>query len=739
MDDIFYEQLGSTEPMMVLSGLIGISNDIKDMDVPPHYANMIYHQIIPLLNHNHYKIRAIAFSLAETIFVKNVADLTDISLSIPILIFSLSSVNKNIIKSADVCLRVIFETFDLSVWWDDVEDNILHSKSSKIRIHLLELLLGLHSYGIVLPLDAIVQILDDKNVEIRGLAEKVLLGADDDRVKESLRKSKISYDVYQKIYKTFISQQKSKVLTEHPAGMNTKRMQRKPLNATKKIDMSSDLNNENSESNLNNKKRNRFGNDSSSVSKNGTRRQGRRGAPSDNSEYVPRLGRKKLKTSISNTNKNDADDLNDGTTNDLNQNNRPKNVGTIVPKEKRNMPFALRDMSKMSWLEKTTFLDHFNQLFDANFPFSTPINEITQCLLTAAFPLHVKVTPLLANLLTKISYQNPEVLHIFLIDIMRFFLHSIRPPAILNNQNGAEKLLDAILLESSPDELIEASLTVRKENQRPLLIEEVVLLIYKKKPDTILSQITIRNLLCYLLHNTAKSESKDKLIYLICQKETDEVIKFYNIQSREIRRQLLHYIPPTAIEKAKSRPTKEKEFVPVKTQNQLNLLAIVKTEMKKGAKGNFKKLALALQNVHFDNEESFHEHYVSFLKYLAKLPEGMIKANSTALCDVCCSTFNSQHVFHVFDPPFVRPQIVKGFNIFVWHCPMTLLSSATVFYDKLYEIFKEADGDERKQIVGITMAIEKVTNISFLSVESMIKPHKVLIQKLIDQFDVLDS
>lgn len=830
MDQTLYEQLSSSDPILILSGLVVVSEDVKDTKVSRDYANTIFHKVFPLLNHNNYKIRALSFSIVEFLFVRNLNDLTDIFEILSILIFSLASVNNSIVKSTNVCLRILFESFDISIWWNEVEHNILYSKSNAIRIYLLSLIADLK---LSVPVEPIVKLLDDPNSQIRELAEQIFLNAGKDKIRECLQESKISFNVYQKYFQTFLPQIPQKTVDVHGTvhiirkdddkrilngqGKKYKRAEKKSkskkslhkessisrpsaldnegnkfisgldsvfnLNSQSKLkeeQQNANLNNDDSEENdpkkyratienfssIQHHRRSSFSrgikdkilseNDSKrltsyysnydgksrnndSLSKNEDRNE-------IENEFMPALGRKNnVQSSTYSEEEESKNDFlgslasNDFKNNqDLNSHIDQKTVGRLVKKTNLQKQLSLRDMSKMDWIERMTYLNHFKKICELNsYSFNYPAIDVVKCLLTAAFPLHKKVSPLLARLLTKCIYQNPEVLHTLLIDIVRFLLHAIRPPVSLAEEDGAGDFLDAILLESSPDELIEAALVVKSENQRPLLIEEVVLLMYKKKPDILLSQLSIRNLLCYLLHLKTKTESGEKLLYLICQKETSEVLKFFNLQSREMKRQLIHYIPKEEIERLKTKKTKEPEVV-ISNKSQANLLIIINQEMKKGPKCNFKRLSLALQNVRIENKEMFDEMFIFYLKALAKLPDASIKANSISICDISSKTFNSASVFTVFDRPIVLPDVVKGFRIFVWHCPMTLLNDSDKYYHRLYEIFKDSDGNVRKQIVGISIAIEKVTDKSILDESDVIPPHKELIQNLIDQYDVYD-
>ena len=212
MDQTLYEQLSNSDPMLILSSLVVVSDDVKDSQISPEYANTIFHKIMSLLNHNNYKIRALSFSITEFLFVKNLNDLTDIFEILPILIFSLASVNNSIVKSSNVCLRILFESFDISIWWNEVEHNILYSKSFAIKLYLLSLLADLK---LVVPLAPIVTLLDDANFQIRDLAEQIFLNAGKDKIRECLQESKISFNVYKKYFETFLAQQPKKTVDVH--------------------------------------------------------------------------------------------------------------------------------------------------------------------------------------------------------------------------------------------------------------------------------------------------------------------------------------------------------------------------------------------------------------------------------------------------------------------------------------------------------------------------------------------
>lgn len=779
MDEFILEQISDSDPMVVLEGVVRILRNIQDRQIPFPFSTNLFHKIIPLLDHNNYKIKARSFSIVEILFLKNANELTDVVCSIPVLILSLGSINSSIVKSANVCLKVIFESFDINIWWDYVENNILYGKSLTVRSQLLALLGEIPTK---VPLSPIITLLDDKNIRIRNLAEKIFLNAGDDRIRQSLQDAKISFDVYQKYYLRFFPTQTNsqfftmtnedettniqglkKETTTDKTMNNQDNLERQEnqnleqneikktdsllvenMNSETKTDQETANNEAATKSNANSiYQRLKLNPQPGKISTNTTQSHLSQVSLTDRSEidknFVPPLGRKTKTNQSPSTIEPDELELLDDSDDDYDESSKKRaTLGNLVKKpNKQSSQFHLRDMTKFNWFERLTFLERFDELYSSDcLYFTQKPTDVVKCLLTASFPLHKKVSPLLASLLSRYIFQNPEVLHSMLIDVVRFLLHAIRPPASLTNENGAGDLLDAILYESSPDELIDAALNVKKENQRPLMIEELVLMMLNRKSEISLSQISIRNLLCYLLHSNANSSSIDELLFLIGKRETSEVIKFYQYQSKDIKRKLLYYIPKEEIAKYKKKNEQTEPKVQIKDISHENLGFIVDQELKKGSKCNYNKLLLALSNFQIE-DESFADIYFSFLICTGKMAESTIEKNDSLLCDVCCGPFNSDAVFSIFNRQFIQPELLRGFRIFVWHCSMRLLRDTSQYYDKLYQIFKDGDGNIRKQVVGISIAFEKVNNESILNVNGMISQHKALIQNLIRQYEIV--
>jgi hypothetical protein len=70
--------------------------------------------------------------------------------------------------------------------------------------------------------------------------------------------------------------------------------------------------------------------------------------------------------------------------------------------------------------------------------------ELYKGVMTAAFPLHIRTAPLVANLLSDFITKTPESLPTFITEVFRFLLYSIRSPPLLTRENGLLPLLDVI-------------------------------------------------------------------------------------------------------------------------------------------------------------------------------------------------------------------------------------------------------------------------------------------------------
>jgi hypothetical protein len=184
-----------------------------------------------------------------------------------------------------------------------------------------------------------------------------------------------------------------------------------------------------------------------------------------------------------------------------------KPTGILVQKTTVSLPFELCDLTHSSWFERSTFLSQIVPRLDKGLIADVSGLEIVNCVLTAALPLHIKTTPILAEALAKLILFYPEALRAKMSTIIEFYLLAIRPPPLLFRENGKREFEDVLIAEAQPDSLITPALSIVLESQRPLEIERLIAKLYEKRPEIVIAWVTLRTLFCDLL----RPQNKGKL------------------------------------------------------------------------------------------------------------------------------------------------------------------------------------------------------------------------------------
>lgn len=713
----YIDDLSSNDPIDIISGLDGVSYYVKSKHkCPPDLPNHLFHVLIPFLNHNHYKIRSMSIAITEYLFMDYFHDLTDTIISLPLLLFSLASVNQNIVKSATFCLRILLDMVDVSKWWPEVEDCVLHSKSKSVRVTLLTILSTMVNR---IPIESIVYLLNDPLVEIQKLTEQILLNSDEDRVKKALLAAHLPINVNRKFMIQFMQNMMAKQRLQEEERL--RKLEREEEQRRKEQEQEREL----------------------QLLKESQKKEHDEEQNNDDDLSFPRLTLKMMLPEVqfdvynpAKEEKTKEDSIIEKPKSVKQETKiREKQVGKITEKTSVKLPVQLRDMSQMSWLERVTFLEMLHETLKLNRPLNMSSTEVVQCALTAAFPLHKKTTPLLAQILAELIYLFPEALQTCLNEITKFLLHAIRSPPILNNDNGLPELLEALLSEASPSDLIDSAVFVATENPRPLQIEQYILLIYKKRPDTALPKATTKNLLCMLIHSKTPNKYKDKLLSVLCEKEINEVKRFYQTQEREAQMILRKWMPKDYFSSKTSRKNSTTNVAAIKKMSQREITVIVEREIAKGAKSDYPKFVMAMRDLKIDDIDHLVRLFSCYLVYLSKWPPEKLKANESLIFALSEDVFNTPKLLSVLDAQYVSPSIIRGLCIYVWHCPKSILINASCYYPILYELFAESHSTERKEIAKIALAIEKATGKSLLDLGTISHQHRTILMKLQAQYD----
>jgi hypothetical protein len=410
-------------------------------------------------------------------------------------------------------------------------------------------------------------------------------------------------------------------------------------------------------------------------------------------------------------------------------------IGVLVQKPGVALPFELRDLTNGAWIERATFLSKLLPVLEVGNLGKVSGLELVDCVLTTAFPLHRKVSPLLAQVLAKLLLFFPEALRVHIVKILEFYLGSIRKPPMLTSENGKTDFEDVLLTEGHADPLIACGLSLVLEIERPLEVERLFAKIYKRRPETVLPWATLRTLLAYLLRPRIKGKWRDFVLTQVGKNQADDVLSFYQLQTKELKRELRPFIPIKPRPATVFKPLPFDEFL-IQNRTQYELHKIVENEKRKGVKGNFTLIATVLQRLTFQDLRQMQQGFSSFLVYVGSLPTEMLHANEKLLVVVCTNVFHQAELLNVLRSQIVSPRLLIGLAAYVWHCPTDVLKSASQYYARLYELFCESESEARSMIIRICVAFEKVTGKTILDLPQISKQHRFLITSLISQYGI---
>ena len=184
-------ELSSNSLRAVLDALVSLSDMVSSGQIHEDIVESVFVAIVPLLAHNHYKIRHYSFLILSGLFRDHFHSISNSLEALPSILLSLLSVNQQVKTSAYECLKIILENYDVREFWFDIENIICKSRSLDERVRVLELLRDIATR---IPLSPIIKLVDDPMYQIRRAALSVLEQADEESVKQAIRETRISYD-----------------------------------------------------------------------------------------------------------------------------------------------------------------------------------------------------------------------------------------------------------------------------------------------------------------------------------------------------------------------------------------------------------------------------------------------------------------------------------------------------------------------------------------------------------------
>lgn len=196
MEKELLQNLGSSNIRDILNGLNTANTLVEKYELQNVFVDKLYHSLVPLLTHTHFKIRSRSFNLIEILLSEYTSSITCPDVAIPSILLSILAVHEAVADSALSCLHLILGISDTEVFWPDIEGVILESRSTNMRIKILDLLC---EFVNKIPLSPIIKLLDDPKAQIRNAAKAILDLADPACVKAALNQTRISFEAMEKL------------------------------------------------------------------------------------------------------------------------------------------------------------------------------------------------------------------------------------------------------------------------------------------------------------------------------------------------------------------------------------------------------------------------------------------------------------------------------------------------------------------------------------------------------------
>ena len=194
------EGLQGTKIRRILSSLMYATDMLQNDEIDRPLIDKLYHSLIPLLVHNHYKIRGYAFNILLQLLCDYDDSLSCPDIALASCILGLQCVNKSISDTASNCVKRILEISDINSIWVELDETIRAHRSTEVRLKVLEILID---FADQIPLQPILTLLDDPKAQIRMAAKAIIDAADPEAVRDAICSARLSYETTQELMRKY--------------------------------------------------------------------------------------------------------------------------------------------------------------------------------------------------------------------------------------------------------------------------------------------------------------------------------------------------------------------------------------------------------------------------------------------------------------------------------------------------------------------------------------------------------
>lgn len=743
--------LQSTNSKAILNSLIYLATYFDENEINSEIINLSFQHLLPHIASNHYKIRTNSIIILSDILENFYDSITDVIQCIPDLLNGLHSVNSKISENCLLCINQIIKNDNPNNYWSLFEHNILNDRSLDARIQLIKIIEPVSNS---VPLNEIIKLLDDTNIQIRKAAVQFFQSIDASKLKETLKSTSISCEGMNFLFQNYpelgdldsfidcITNAQNhnddqkisiKVKTQSSQNSFSNGHQNRAFTTSAKnqlhtttISKAEKRKVQKGGSNLICKSTNKP--KSSIKNLNESSKQKTELLHSPNSIKCKPI----VKTTRTSKTLSKVEHIKKPPEN--RSDNNPQN-GLVEHNELNltaSFDFDPHNLENLTWLERIAFLDSLSEYLSKSAQLATSSVDLIDCVLTVFKPLHPKITFKIPPILLEILLRNPEALPKRLFEITQFALITMMTDDWRDNE-GFNRFLSTIILETDPQELIETALRISNNSSKKLPFEQLIKSIYDINPDLKLPYYIVSHILSAFLKQNQMNESQREIFSLIISKEIDYAKKYCLQQTPEQRSILSPFLSKN--ENTRINQTKTNKNIMINIpDNESQKIKMIENEFKLGAKkGNLKKCILTLLALKNDISMKLFTQFVTFI---GKFKLEIVSNNVEELTELCCSKFGSSQYLHILDADWIPSEIISGISRIIWYSSEAMLEHSEQYLPILYNTFRESSGRIRIELVKIVLGIEKATKRSILDLPEVVEPYRQLIISIASQFQV---
>lgn len=386
-----------------------------------------------------------------------------------------------------------------------------------------------------------------------------------------------------------------------------------------------------------------------------------------------------------------------------------------------DLPIKLRNLGNHSWIERCSYLELIQKHVNEH-ELTEDYGEVLDSILSAAYPLHFRVTKLLNHLAATLISFHPESLEKTKIRLLAYATSGAIQKITIDNE-----LIKSITSEMQPADIIDTIVDVVDDYPKsgPFAIELVLVSLTTANKEIVLNKQSCTRFLCYVLYECKVPEVEHRVYSVIARTNQEIFASFASKQTFSNRAKLSKYIVK------KSQPSTPKKS-PMKSNlsmstNEASIaMDSITIELSKKTDIDFDELEIAFSKVKILNFSHLTLLFQKFLTCCSFVSADEITENCESIRDICKHNFKDCQLIRFLsnDPPI---ELIRGLAAIATLMPTTVFEDSEIYLQPLYDYFVEANGSDRRSICVLFTAILKNTSYDIRKQEFVTEQHKLVI------------